>query len=161
MKHDLTLQNETKEYLTAYFNGHIAYNSDMLEAMRHDIYRNIAKFDFYEQYLIAGNPRILHLILEGLAARPDSPLLLELLLFFHQFHPILPQLIGCYTQAFLQNNDDEDLFEMALDFIEATAENGYDAMAQLRVLFANNTNKLQLLDEVELQIQQSRETAWF
>ena len=76
------------------------------------------------------------------------------LAFFHEFHPMLGELIGFYSRACELQEDPEIFRELAQDFYFNTFPDGYDVYHALKEIYGPETSKGMIIDQL---IQADRE----
>ena len=139
-------ENQNQEMLVAYFNGEIGLSDDILEVFLAEKYRDEPNYALLRRYFRQGNGALKALIYRGLEINPTDIGFLNDLAFFHDFHPMLAELINRYTEACKHQQDLETFTELAQDFYYNTSMDGYEAYHALKEIFGPETRKGKILD---------------
>lgn len=118
----------------------------ILNALQAERVAEAPNYPLIRRYFRAANPRLKKLILTGLENDPANPELLTDLVFFNEFHRDLPELIDHFTRACTTVDDLQVFSEIAQEFYDSTAADGYDALYTLRDLFEEGADKRKIID---------------
>ncbi len=149
------VQNENQEILLAYFDGHLELSEKLLDIFLAEKDAVEPNYALFRKYFRQGNLNLKSLIYRGLEKDPTDIGFLSDLAFFHEFHPMLGELIGFYCRACELEDDPETFRELAEDFHVNTFPDGYDAYHALKETYGPATIKGMIIDQL---IQADRET---
>jgi hypothetical protein len=139
-------ENKAQRNLVAFFEGQEDPSDSILDLFIAERRREDPNLALLRKYFRAANQRLKALILYGLEHRSDSLELLSDLGYFHEFENNLRLVISHYTQACMNQTDLQLFSELAQDFYDVTAPDGYDAFYALRDLFEPQTEKRKIID---------------
>jgi len=105
--------------------------------------------------------RLLHLLVSGLSNYPTEQILLSGLGYFHEHRNILSQIISSYTNACKKETDIEKFRDLCVDFINDTDADGYSAISELKSIFKEYRDKLDVLKQIETMMQYQDEVIKF
>jgi hypothetical protein len=105
-------------------------------------------YPLFRRYFKSRNSRLIQLILAGLSDAPTNQTLLTGLGYFHENNKILSKLIKFYTNACEKEQNIEKFKEHCIDFFIYTQPDGYDALANLKLIFQADEQKLNVLEDV-------------
>lgn len=138
-------ENKNQEMLAAYFNGEIALSDDIVELFLTEKYQDAPNYPLLRRYFRQGSGPLKALIYRGLEMNPTDIGFLNDLAVFHDFHPMLAELINRYTEACRLQQDPETFTELAQDFYYNTSPDGYEAYHALKEIFGPETQKGEIL----------------
>jgi hypothetical protein len=141
-------ENENQEFLVAYFNGAFEISNSVIEAFLAEKYSDNPNFPLLRKYFRQGNPHLKSLIYRGLEINPTDIGFLNDLSFFHEFHPMLEELIGRYTEACKLQQNLDTFSELAQDFYYSTSPDGYEAYHALKEIYGSDTEKGKIIDHL-------------
>ncbi|MBF0236547.1 MAG: hypothetical protein HQM12_02480 [SAR324 cluster bacterium] len=156
-----TPQNLNQEYLCAYFEGNIPLSQEVLTSFEIERNSEDPNYPLIRKYFKQANPYLKKLILSGLDLNPTHQPLLCDLSFFHEFSPLLTELIERYVQACLREQDMLQFSELVKDFYYHTHPDGYDAVHALKEIFLPDSAKGQLVCEFEIELNHQPESIEF
>jgi len=154
-ENNAVVQNENQETLVAYFDGHLELSDTLLDIFLAEKEADDPNYPLFRKYFRQGNPHLKSLIYRGLEKDPTDTGFLSDLAFFHEFHPMLEELIGFYRKACELTDDSETFLELAEDFHFSTFPDGYDAYHALKEVYGPETTKGMIIDQL---IQAEQET---
>jgi hypothetical protein len=140
---DTSPSNLSQQNIVDYFEGRAGYSGHLIDQLIHEVEHSDPPL--FSRYFKQGNQQLLQLIVNGLARYPTSDLLLSGLDYFHEYRPILSQLIQSYLNSCTIEGDLEALEERCIAFIITTEPSGYDAAAALQEQFEGSDTKLKAL----------------
>lgn len=111
----------------------------ILDAYLEERYSDTSNLPLIRKYFKLANPHLKSILLQGLAADPTDPDLLDDLAYFSDFDSMLGELIHFYTDACLKETDIERFSLLVQDFHMNTMDQGYDALQALTTLFQSGT----------------------
>jgi hypothetical protein len=111
----------------------------ILDAYLEERYSDTSNLPLIRKYFKRANPHLKAILLQGLAADPTDPDLLDDLAYFSDFDSMLGELIHFYTDACLKETDIERFSLLVQDFHMNTMDQGYDALQALTTLFPSGT----------------------
>lgn len=141
-------ENKDQEILVAYFNREIGLSDDIVEVFLKEKYRDEPNYALLRRYFRQRNEPLKALIYRGLEMNPTDIGFLNDLAFFHEFHPMLGELISRYTEACKLQKNTESFTELAEDFYYNTSPDGYEAYHALKEIFGPETQKGKILDHL-------------
>ncbi len=141
-------KNTNQEYLVAYFEGQVDYNSSLIDIFIEETETDNPNYPLFRRYFKSGNSRLFQLFITGLADAPTNQTLLSGVGYFHENNQILSKLITIYSNACKKEQDIEKFKQLCIDFSIYTQPDGYDAIAGLKLLFQADEQKLRMLEEV-------------
>ncbi len=141
-------ENKKQEFLVAYFNGDAELSNSVIEAFLAEKLSAKPNFALIRRYFRHGNQHLKSLIHRGLEINPTDIGFLNDLSFFHEFHPMLGELIRYYTDACRLQQDLETFSELAQDFYYNTAPDGYEAYDALKEIYGSDTQKGMIIDHL-------------
>jgi len=139
-------ENRNQEFLVAYFSGDVEFSNTVIEAFLAEKYSDEPNFALIQRYFRQGNQHLKSLIYCGLKTNPTDIGFLNDLSFFHEFHPMLGELIRRYTDACRLQQNLETFSELARDFYYSTAPDGYEAYHALKEIYGSDTQKGMIID---------------
>jgi len=142
------VQNDNQEALVAYFDGHLELSDTLLSMFMAEKDAAEPNYPLFRRYFRQGNANLKSLIYRGLEKNPTDIGFLCDLAFFHEFHPMLGELIACYTRACQLTDDSETFIELAEDFYLNTYPDGYDAYHALKEMYGLETTKGMIIDHM-------------
>ncbi len=113
----------------------------ILDAYLEERYSDTSNLPLIRKYFKRANPHLKSILLQGLAADPTDPDLLDDLAYFSDFDSMLGELIHFYTDACLKETDIERFSLLVQDFHMNTIDQGYDALQALTTLFQSGTKR--------------------
>ena len=125
-------ENENQDLLVRFFNGEIHLKDEALETFLSERNGEEPNLPLFRKYFKKGNQHLKALLLFGLGKNPIDRDLLNDLSYFHEFHPMLGELIHLYMTACERENDVNAFRELAEDFFYNTVEDGYEALYALK-----------------------------
>ena len=128
-------ENKNQEFLVAYFNGDVELSNSVIEAFLAEKNSDEPNFALIRKYFRQGNEHLKALIYRGLEINPTDIGFLNDLSFFHEFHPMLRELIRYYTDACRLQQNLKTFRELASDFYYNTAPDGYEAYHALKEIY--------------------------
>ena len=140
--------NVSQEYLVAYFEENIIFNNQLIEIFIKETESENPNYPLFRKYFKAGNTRLLHLLTSGISCLPTNQVLLSGLSYFHENRNILTRIISAYTDACCKENNTKRFKELCIDFINDTNPDGFDALAELKLISHKNREKLLVLEEI-------------
>ena len=143
-----TPMNGSQEYLVAYFEENIIFNNKLIEIFIKETESENPNYPLFRKYFKAGNTRLIHLLMSGISCLPTNQVLLSGLSYFHENRNILTRIISAYTDACCEENNTKRFKELCIDFINDTNPDGYDALAELKLISHKNREKLLVLEEI-------------
>lgn len=141
-------QNETQEILLAYFHGQIDFSDTLIDLFLAEKNAAEPNYSLFRKYFRQGNPNLKVLIYKGLEKDPTDIGFLGDLAFFHEFHPMLGELIEFYSSACELQDDSEAFIALAEDFHFNTYPDGYDAYHALKEMYGPDTTKGRIIDHL-------------
>ena len=141
-------ENRNQEFLIAYFSGGVELSNSVIEAFLTEKYSDEPNFALIRRYFRQGNQHLKSLIYFGIKINPTDVGFLNDLSFFHEFHPMLGELIRRYTDACRLQQNLETFSELALDFYYNTAPDGYEAYHALKEIYGSDTQKGMIIDHL-------------
>jgi hypothetical protein len=141
-------ENENQEFLVDYFNGDVELSDRVIEAFLAEKYSEEPNFALLRRYFRQGNEHLKNLIYRGLEINPTDIGFLNDLSFFHEFHPMLAELISRYIDACRLQENLETFSEIALDFYYNTEPDGYEAYHALKEIYGSDTQKGMIIDHL-------------
>ena len=147
-------QNENQRTLLAYFHGHIELWDTLIDIFLSEKSATEPNYPLFRKYFRQGNLHLKSLIYRGLEKDPTDTGFLYDLAFFHEFHPMLGELIAYYSRACELADDSQTFLELAEDFHFNTFPDGYDAYHALKETYGPDTTKGMIIDHL---IQADRE----
>ena len=141
-------QNINQEYLVAYFDGQVKFDSMLIEIFIQEIESETPNYPLFGKYFKTGNTRLFDLLISGLSGLPTNQVLLSGLGYFHENKNILSRIIDAYIGACKKEDNTIRFRELCLAFINDTNANGYDAIAELKSIFQDNEGKLEILESI-------------
>jgi len=142
------VQNENQRTLLAYFHGHIEFSDALLDIFLAEKNTAEPNYPLFRKYFRQGNQNLKSLIYKGLEKDPTDAGFLCDLAFFHEFHPMLGELIAFYSKACEIADDSERFLELAEDFHFNTYPDGYDAYHALKETYGPHTTKGMIIDHL-------------
>ncbi|MBW1782673.1 MAG: hypothetical protein JRL30_18255 [Deltaproteobacteria bacterium] len=147
-ENNAVVQNENQGTLVAYFDGHLEFSNAFLDIFSGEREAAEPNYPLFRKYFREGNSNLKSLIYRGLEKDPTDIGFLSDLAFFHEFHPILGELIKFYTMACELTDDSETFIELAEDFQTHTFPDGYDAYHALKEIYGSETTKGMIIDQL-------------
>jgi hypothetical protein len=141
-------ENTNQEYLVVYFEGQMDFNSSLIDIFIEETETDKPNYPLFRRYFKSGNSRLIQLLITGLTDAPTNQTLLSGLGYFHENNQILSKLITIYSNACEKEQNIEKFKELCIDFSIYTQPDGYDAIADLKLLFQADEHKLRMLEEV-------------
>jgi hypothetical protein len=141
-------ENRNQEFLVAYFNGDVELSNSVIETFLAEKHSDEPNFALIRRYFRQGNQHLKSLIYRGLEINPTDIGFLNDLSFFHEFHPMLGELIRRYTDSCRLQQNLETFRELARDFYCNTAADGYEAYHALKEIYASDTQKGMIIDHL-------------
>jgi len=141
-------ENDNQDLLVRFFNGEVSLKDEVLETFLSERNREEPNLPLFRKYFKKGNQRLKALLLFGLKKNPTDRDLLNDLSYFHEFHPMLGELIHLYMTACERENDVNAFRELAEDFFFNTVEDGYEALYALKELYGTVTDKGFVIDQL-------------
>jgi hypothetical protein len=141
-----TVENGDQRMLVSYFNGDIELSDKILDAFIKEKSKDEPNYPLLRRYFRQGNKRLKALIYRGLEIDPTDKGFLNDLSFFHEFQPMLGELIERYTDACRLQEDMNEFSELVRDFYYNTAPDGYEAYEALKEIYGLDTSKGQIID---------------
>ena len=141
-------ENRNQEFLVAYFSGDVELSNSVIEAFLAEKNSDEPNFALIRRYFRQGNQHLKSLIYRGLEINPTDIGFLDDLSFFHEFHPMLVELIRRYTDACRIQQNPETFSELARDFYYNTAPDGYEAYHALKEIYGSDTQKGMIIDHL-------------
>ena len=141
-------ENENQEFLVDYFNGDVQLSDRVVEVFFAEKYSEEPNFALLRRYFRQGNEHLKSLIYRGLKINPTDIGFLNDLSFFHEFHPMLAELIGRYLDACRLQENLETFSELAQDFYYNTEPDGYEAYHALKEIYGSDTQKGMIIDQL-------------
>ena len=92
-------QNVNQEYLVAYFEEQVKFDSMWIEIFIKEIESETPNYPLFRKYFKTGNTRLVHLLISGLSGLPTNQVLLSGLGYFHENKNILSKIIDAYIGA--------------------------------------------------------------
>ncbi len=137
--------NANQQLLVDYFEGALPLADDVFAALKLERYADNSNYPLIRRYFRAGSPPLKSLILAGLERQPtDIDLLCDLALF-HEFNPMLNELVNYFTTACRLEEDLQKFAEIVEEFYAGTTVDGYDALLALREIFDSESDKGKVL----------------
>ena len=124
-------------------------------------YSDEPNFALLRRYFRQGNQPLKSLIYRGLEINPTDIGFLNDLSFFHEFHPMLAELIQRYTEACKLQEDLGTFSELAQDFYYNTEPDGYEAYHALKEIYGSDTQKGMIIDHLIQAEKESEEPITF
>ncbi len=146
---NVTPKNVNQEYLVGYFEAQIAFNAKLIEIFIKETESENTNYPLFRKYFKVGNTKLLHILLSGLSSLPTNEVLLSGLSYFHENSNILTHIIRAYTTACNEEDNTEIFKGLCIDFINDTNPDGYDALTTLKSMFQDNSEKLQVVEEIQ------------
>jgi hypothetical protein len=138
--------NANQKLLVDYFEGALPLADDVFAALKLERYADNSNYPLIRRYFRAGNQPLKSLIIDGLQRQPtDIDLLCDLALF-HEFNPMLSELVDYFTKACMLEEDHQKFAEIVEEFQAETTIDGYDALLALREIFDSNSDKGKIID---------------
>jgi len=134
-------QTENQEYLLRYFEGHHPLSTEVLQVYLKERVSEKPNYPLIRRYFRKANAELKALLLYGLDHIPTSIDLLDDLTYFHEFSGILDELVNRYITACQIEHNLMKFSELAMDFYYATAPDGFNALSELKKLFASDMEK--------------------
>ena len=153
--------NINQEYLIAYFEEKIEFSNKLITIFIKETESENPNYPLFRKYFKAGNPRLLHLLISGLSNLPTNQVLLSGISYFHENRNILTRIVSAYTEACNEEKNTMRFKEHCIDFINDAGPDGYDALAELKIIFKHNREKYQTLEEITKIIQNQDEIIEF
>jgi hypothetical protein len=147
-ENDAVAENENQETLLAYFNVDLELSDKVIDIFLIEKESPEPNSALFRRYFRAGNANLKSLIYRGLEKNPTDIGFLSDLAFFHEFHPMLEELIGLYSRACELQEDPEIFRELAEDFYYNTFPDGYDAYHELKEIYGPETRKGMIIDQL-------------
>jgi hypothetical protein len=141
--------NINQEYLVAYFEGRVQPNDEWVQSFAREREADKPNYPLFRRYFRAGNENLRNLLMYALSKYPTRQDWLSDLVFFHEHKNILKDVIACYSRACKEEKDFSRFREIARDFIESTEPEGYDALAELKIICKDDPEKNEFIDEME------------
>lgn len=141
-------ENRNQELLVAYFNGDLDLSDHILEIFFTEKYRDDPNYALIRRYFRQGNKKLKALIYRGLEMNPTDIGFLSDLSFFHEFHPMLGEVIRCYTEACKLQGNPETFSELARNFYYNTSPDGYEVYHALKEIYGSGTEKGMIIDQL-------------
>ena len=141
-------ENENQETLAAYFEGDVALSDRVMEAFFDEKYREEPNYALFRKYFRQGNQNLKKLIYRGLEMNPTDIGFLNDLSFFHEFRPMLGELISRYMKACELQVNLETWTELVQDFYYNTSPDGYEAYYALKEVYGPDTSKGMIIDHL-------------
>ena len=154
-------QNVNQEYLVAYFEEQVKFDSMLIEIFIKEIESETPNYPLFRKYFKTGNTRLVHLLISGLSGLPTNQVLLSGLGYFHENKNILSKIIDAYIGACKKEDNIIRFRELCLDFVNDTNANGYDAIAELKPIFQDNEEKLEIFESITKMIHDQDEVIEF
>ena len=155
-------ENDRQRLLVSYFEGRAEPSVSMVDALLAEKNAEEPNYPLVRKYFRARNRPLKALILFGLQNDPTNFDLLTDLFFFNDFDRNLPELIEHLTKACQLEDDPRKFSEIALEFYYNTQQDGYDALAALKDIFAEDSGKRKVIDFLINEKQrQDGEDIWF
>ena len=154
-------QNVNQEYLVAYFEEQVKFDSMLIEIYIKEIESETPNYPLFRKYFKTGNTRLVHLLISGLSGLPTNQVLLSGLGYFHENKNILSKIIDAYIGACKKEDNIIRFRELCLDFVNDTNANGYDAIAELKPIFQDNEEKLEIFESITKMIHDQDEVIEF
>lgn len=138
--------NANQKLLVDYFEGARPLSDGVFTALQSERFADNSNYPLIRRYFRAGNQPLKTLIIEGLQRQPtDIDLLCDLALF-HEFHPMLSELVHYFTKACQLEENLQKFAEIVQEFHTETTIDGYDAMYTLRQTFDSESDKGKVVD---------------
>ena len=138
--------NANQKLLVDYFEGTLPLSEDVFAALKLERYADNSNYPLIRRYFRVGNQPLKSLIIDGLQRQPtDIDLLCDLALF-HEFKPMLSELVGYFTKACQLEEDLQKFAEIVEEFYAETTIDGYDALLALRKIFDSKSDKRKIID---------------
>jgi len=134
-------ENENQDLLVRFFNGEIHLKDEVLETFLSERNKEEPNLPLFRKYFKKGNQHLKALLLFGLGKNPIDRDLLNDMSYFHEFHPMLGELIHLYMTACERENDVNAFRELAEDFFYNTVEDGYEALYALKEIYSAAADK--------------------
>jgi len=133
--------NANQRLLVDYFDGYRPLSDDVFAALQEERYTDNPNFPLIRRYFRAGNQPLKILIIDGLQRQPtDIDLLCDLALF-HEYNPMLSELVHYFTKACQLEEDLQKLSEIVQEFYTTATIDGYDALLALSEQFDSQSDK--------------------
>ena len=141
-------ENRNQEFLVAYFNGDVELSNSVIEAFLAEKNSDEPNFALIRKYFRQGNEHLKSLIYRGLEINPTDISFLNDFSFFHEFHPMLGELIRYYIDACRLQQNLKTFRELARDFYYNTTPDGYEAYHALKEIYGSDTQKGMIIDHL-------------
>ena len=141
-------QNESQDFLVRFLEGTGNLTNEVLEIFLSERNREDPNLPLFRKYFKRGNNRLKMLLLFGLEKNPTDRDLLNDLSYFHEFHPMLTELIHLYMTACEQESDINAFRELAEDFFFNTVDDGYEALYALKEKYGTTADKAFVIDQL-------------
>ena len=141
-------ENKNQEFLVAYFNGEVELSTNVIEVFLAEKNSAQPNFALIRRYFRQGNEHLKSLIYRGLEINPTDIGFLNDLSFFHEFYPMLGELIRYYTDACRLQQNLETFRELVQDFYYNTAPDGYEAYHALKEIYGSDTQKGMIIGQL-------------
>lgn len=138
--------NANQRRLVEYFEGKTLLADGHLTALREEWEAETPNYPLIRKYFRSGNQPLRELILAGLQRQPTDLGWLCNLAAFHEYTPMLAEVIRYFTDACQREEDWQHFAEIAQEFHLNTAPDGYDAFLALRELFGPDSEKGKIVD---------------
>ena len=154
-------ENENQEILLDYFHGDLELSEKMLEIFVTEKYSPEPNYALLRKYFRQGNANLKSLIYKGLEINPTDAGFLSDLAFFHEFRPMLGEVIKFYLKACEIQANHESFCELAEDFYYNTIADGYDAYEALKEIYGSETAKGKIIDQLIQAEEEAEESITF
>lgn len=144
--------NANQCHLMAYFSKESELTHQLIDLFIVETEGDEPNYPLFRPYFKAGNNRLLQLLLSGLSRFPTNTALLSAIRYYHEYRPILSLVIDTHIKACKQEQNIDKYNDLTIDFVNATYADGYDAVAELRTIFDDDSNKKTILDSITLMI---------
>ena len=141
-------QNESQDFLVRFLEGTGNLTNVVMEIFLSERNREDPNLPLFRKYFKRGNNRLKMLLLFGLEKNPTDRDLLNDLSYFHEFHPMLTELIHLYMTACEQESDINAFRELAEDFFFNTVDDGYEALYALKEKYGTTADKAFVIDQL-------------
>lgn len=139
-------KNANQEYLISFLEGDIPLSTHIITVFLEERRSSTPNYPLFRRYFKEGNKHLLSLLLHGLQLYPVLDELLCDLAFYHEFQPVLEEVVRCYLIACEKQENLEIFGEYVLDFHYATVSSGFDAFNELRNRHPHGTPKRAVID---------------
>jgi len=139
-------ETDRQRFLVGYFEGKTQLSVSMVHALLAEKNSDNPNYPLIRKYFMARNPSLKALILFGLQKEPTNFDLLTDLVFFNEFDRNLPELIEHLTNACRLEDDLQKFSEIAMEFYYSAQQDGYNALAALKDIFDDDSDKRKVVD---------------